>query len=146
MQHFFRYQTGTGHALHSLLSRTVVIHQFGKGLVRDGRRIFCRMQAGLLQSTVGQIAFHRFFVLDVLLLLTAFDLIQRWLSNVDVTTLDDFRHLTEEEGQQQCTDVRAIDVGIGHDDDTVVTQLIRVEFFAANTAAQSRDQGADLSG
>src|SRR5690606_33289014 len=86
------------------------------------------------------------FALDVLLLLAAFDLVQGRLSNKDVATFDNFRHLTEEEGQQQRTNVRTVDVGVGHDDDAVVTQLVRVELFAANTAAQRRNQGADLSG
>ena len=38
--------------------------------------------------------------------------------------LDQFGHLAVEEGQQQGADVGAVDVGVGHDDDAVVTQLV----------------------
>ncbi|MNP86031.1 hypothetical protein D3C76_1860310 [compost metagenome] len=57
-----------------------------------------------------------------------------------MATLDDFRHLTIEEGQQQRTDVRAVDVGIGHDNDAVITQFVRVVLVATNAAAQRGDQ------
>lgn len=60
-----------------------------------------------------------------------------------MAALDNFRHLTIEEGQQQRTDVRAVDVGIGHDDNAVVAQLIRVVLIPANAAAQRGDQGRD---
>ena len=59
-----------------------------------------------------------------------------------MATLDDFAHLTEQEGQQQCPDVRTVHVRVGHDDNGVVTQFIGIEFFPADTTAQSRDQGA----
>ncbi|MNC06247.1 hypothetical protein D3C75_537540 [compost metagenome] len=36
--------------------------------------------------------------------------------------------------------MRAIDVGIGHDNDAVVTQFVRVVLIAANAAAQCSDQ------
>ncbi|SVK46639.1 Uncharacterised protein [Acinetobacter baumannii] len=57
-----------------------------------------------------------------------------------MATLDDFRHLAVEEGQQQRTDVRTVDVGIGHDDDAVVTQLVRAVLVAADAATQRGDQ------
>ena len=58
------------------------------------------------------------------------DLVQRRLRDVDVTALDQHRHLAVEEGQQQRADVRAVDVGVGHDDDAVVAQLVDVEVLA----------------
>ena len=57
---------------------------------------------------------------------------------------DQLRHLTIEERQQQRADVGAIDVGVGHDDDLVVAQLVDVELFPANAGAQRRDQRADF--
>jgi hypothetical protein len=42
-----------------------------------------------------------------------------------VPALDQLRHLPEEEGQQQRADMGAVHVGIGHDDDLVVAQLVR---------------------
>ena len=40
--------------------------------------------------------------------------------------------------------MRSVHVSVGHDDDAVVTQLVDVEFFSANAAAQRRDQRADF--
>ena len=56
--------------------------------------------------------------------------------------LDDFTHLPEQEGEQQGTNVRAVYVGVGHDNDGVVTQLVRVELFPADTTTQGGNQGA----
>ncbi len=38
----------------------------------------------------------------------------------------------------------AIDVGVGHDDDAVIAQLLDVEFFLADARTQSGNQSADL--
>ena len=70
-----------------------------------------------------------------------FGFIQRWLCNIDIATLNDFGHLAVEEGQEQGANVRAIDVGIGHDDDAVVAELVWIVFFFADAAAQSSNQG-----
>ena len=56
---------------------------------------------------------------------------------------NDFRHLTEEEGQQQRTDVRTIDVSIRHDNNAVIAQLIRIKLFTTDTTAQG-NQCADF--
>jgi hypothetical protein len=61
-----------------------------------------------------------------------------------VAALDQLRHLAVEERQQQRADVAAVDVGVGHDDDAVVAQLVDVELFAADAAAERGDQRADL--
>ena len=53
-------------------------------------------------------------------------------------------HLPEEEGQQQRADMAAVDVGVGHDDDLVVAQLVGVELVAADAGAERGDQRADL--
>jgi hypothetical protein len=85
-------------------------------------------------------SFHGVVVFDVLLLLAFLDLVQRRLGDIDVAALDQLRQLTEEEGQQQGTDVRTVDVSIGHDDDVVIAQLVDVVLVAADTAAQRGDQ------
>ena len=38
----------------------------------------------------------------------------------------------------------AIDIGIGHDDDTVITQLVRVELLTPDSASKRGDQGTDF--
>src|SRR3546814_9375603 len=48
--------------------------------------------------------------------------------------------------QQQGADVGAVDVGVGHDDDAVVAQLVRVVLVAADAGAQRGDHGANLVG
>ena len=42
--------------------------------------------------------------------------------------------------------MRAVDIGIGHDDDFVVAQFLDIEFVAANARAQRHNQRADLIG
>ena len=61
-----------------------------------------------------------------------------------MSALDQFRHLPEEEGQQQRANMRAVHVRVRHDDDAVVAQLVGVEFLAADAGAERRDQRADL--
>ncbi|MNE41324.1 hypothetical protein D3C80_1353880 [compost metagenome] len=61
-----------------------------------------------------------------------------------MATFNNFRHLTIEEGQQQRTDVRTIDVRIGHDDDAVITQFIRVVLVTTDTTAKRGDKGSDF--
>ena len=61
-----------------------------------------------------------------------------------MAALDQFRHLAEEEGQKQRTNVGAVDVSIRHDDDLVVTQLVGVELVLADRGAERSDQRADF--
>ncbi len=98
------------------------------------------MQRGTIKGDRDLVLIHRFIVFDVLFLLAFLHFVQRWLCNVNVAALNDFRHLTIEEGQQQRTDVRTIDVRIGHDDDAVITQFVRVVLVATDAATQRGDQ------
>ena len=52
-----------------------------------------------------------------------------------LTALDQLWHLPIEQCQQQGTDVGAIDVRIGHDNDAVITQFVGVEFVWSDTRA-----------
>ena len=61
-----------------------------------------------------------------------------------MAAFDQLRHLPEEEGQQQRADMRAINVGISHDNDAVVSQLVWIKFILADAAPQGGDQGADF--
>ncbi len=83
-------------------------------------------------------------VVDVVLLLLALDLVERRLGDVDVAALDQLRHLPVEERQQQRADVRAVHVGIGHDDDLVVAHLGDVELVGPDARADRRDHRADF--
>ena len=87
-------------------------------------------------------------VIDVLLTLLALDLVKRGLRDEDVTAADELRHLVVEEGQEQSPDVGAVDVGIGHDDDAAVAELLDVEgsllIAVTDAGADGRDHGLDL--
>ena len=50
--------------------------------------------------------------------------------DVDVSALDELRHLPVEEREDQRADVRAVDVGVGHHDHAVVAELLEVELVA----------------
>ena len=51
-------------------------------------------------------------------------------SDVQVAVLDNLRHIAEEERHNQRVDVRTIDIGIGHDDNLVITQFVDIGSFA----------------
>ena len=61
-----------------------------------------------------------------------------------MAAIDQLRHLPVEEREQQRPDVRAVDVGVGHDDDAVVAQAPDVEILDADAAAERRDHRLDL--
>jgi 4'-phosphopantetheinyl transferase len=64
---------------------------------------------------------------------------QRGLRDVEVPGLDESRHLSVEEREQQRADVAAVHVGVRHDDDAVVPQPREVE-VAAHAAAAGDDR------
>src|SRR5690606_34822229 len=82
-------------------------------------------------------------VVRIELLLALLDPVERRLRDVDEAGHDELRHLTEEEREQEGTDVRAVDVGIGHDDDLVVARVLELE-LVTDARADRRDDGADL--
>src|SRR6185436_3382719 len=92
----------------------------------------------------NEIIVKRAFVLQVLLGLSARNLVERWLSDVDAALLDQSRHLPEEKREQKCADVRTVDVGVRHDDDLMIAELRRIEIVATDTRAERCDQRADL--
>ena len=60
-----------------------------------------------------------------------------------MTLLDQRAHVTEKEGQQQRSDMRAVNIRIRHDDDFIITQLFSIEFIA-DTRAERRDNRRQL--
>ena len=84
-------------------------------------------------------------VFDVLFALAFLDAVERRLSHKDLAARDEFLHVAEEEGEQQGTNVRTVDVGVGHDDDLAVTKLGEFEVFAFTDAcADGGDHGANF--
>ena len=80
-------------------------------------------QACLGEHLVEQEALERAVILQIALVVAALGAIERRLRDEEMAAVDQFRHLAEEEGEQQRADVRAVHVGVGHDDDAVVAQL-----------------------
>ena len=100
-------------------------------------------QHRVLQAGRDQVVLERDLVLEILLGLAARHFVERRLRDVEMAALDDLRHLPVEEGQQQGADMGAVHVGVRHDDDLVVAQLLDVELLA-DAGAERGDQGADL--
>ena len=62
-----------------------------------------------------------------------------------MATFNQLTHLAIEEGKQQCTYMRAVNVCVGHDHDAVVAQLIRIVILAAYAAAKRGNQGSHFN-
>ena len=71
------------------------------------------------------------------------DLVQRGTGQEHVPGLDQRPHEAEQEGQQQGVDVLAVDVGVRHQDDLVIAELLDVEVLV-DPGAEGRDQRLDL--
>ena len=71
------------------------------------------------------------------------ELIERGHGGVHIPLLNEGPHKPEEEGQQQGSDVGAVHVGIGHDDDFMIAQLVRVKLLP-DACPQGGDHGAEL--
>ena len=109
--------------------------------VADGARLVdqaAQVGAGALVAGIGlehrlveaaddQIVLHRAVVLEVLLGLAARHLVERRLGDEEMAAVDDLAHLAIEERQQQRADMGAVDVGVRHDDDLVIAQLVDAE-------------------
>ena len=99
---------------------------------------------GVLEPFADQIILERLLVLEVALGLAALHLVERRLGDEQMPGFDQRLHLAIEEGEQQRADMRAVDVGVGHDDDLVVAQLGEVELVMADAGAERGDERADL--
>ena len=104
----------------------------------------CQPQHRILDAGRDQVILERALILEILLGLAAVDLIKRRLRDVDVAALDQLFHLPEKERQQQRANMTAVDIGVGHDDDLVVAQLVGIELVAPDAGAERGDQRADL--
>ena len=116
--------------------------QVGAGALLAGREL----EHGVLEAGGDQIVLQRALVLEILLGLAARDFVERRLRDVEMAAVDQLAHLPVEERQQQRADMGAVDVGVGHDDDLVVAQLVGVELVVADAGAERGDQRADLLG
>ena len=58
---------------------------------------------------------------------TAFNQVERWCCAIDITVFNQLTHIAEEERQDEGSDVTTVDIGIGHDDDLMVAQFLKVQ-------------------
>ncbi len=136
-----------GKAFDDGLGHLVLLRQGAEGFSVQGAGLFAAGgHAGVAQGHAQQEGVERGAVLQVQLFLAVLHLVERRLGDVDVAALDQLGHLAVEEGEQQGADVRAVHVGIGHDDDAVVAKLVHVEIVRAVLAgavgARLADAGA----
>ena len=54
--------------------------------------------------------------------------------------------MTEEEGQQKCTNMRPIHIRICHDDNFMISDFVDIHISIANTCANCCDKRANLCG
>ena len=67
-------------------------------------------------------------------------LVQWRCSDVEMSVFNDLRHKAIEECHDESVDVRTVDIGIGHNDNLVISQFIDIGFsviFALNTKADT---------
>ena len=121
---------------HKLFGQFIQLFTFQRAAVGN--------DAGFIQSQTEQPLVFLVFVFQITLVLTELGFVKRRLGDVDIAALNQFGHLAVEERQQQRADVRAIHVGIGHDDDAVVTQFIGIKLFLADAGAQRGNQSGDF--
>ena len=75
--------------------------------------------------------------------LSAQDLVERRLRDEDLPLPHELWHLSEQKGQQQRADVRAVDIGVGHDDDAAVAEFRDVKIFS-DSALQRLNEDANF--
>ena len=85
------------------------------------------------QPSADQVFLHLRVIFQIRFAVALLGPIKRRLRNVQITSLDDFRHLPVKEGEQQRPDVAAVDIGVRHDDDLVIPGFFNIEFFGPDT-------------
>ena len=72
-----------------------------------------------------------------------FQLIKRRLRQIYIPFLDQVRHEPVEEGEQESTDMCSVNIGIGHDDDLVISEFCDVKIIM-DPGSEGCDHGLDL--
>ncbi len=140
------------HAPHNLGGHVHLRHQVaGLQCQLEGRiqilataRFLLHGQHATGQTTIGKKGILRSLILQVNFLLALAGAVQRRLSNVQVPASNQVRHVAVKERQQQRTDMRPVNVRVGHDDNLVVAQLVQAKILTANPRPQRLNQGADF--
>src|SRR6267143_1939283 len=111
---------------------SIVVSQTLVPLVRDAFVAEFLRQVLPLSLRVGVVEFLAFL-----------DLVQGRLRDVHEPAIEERSHVSEEQRQEERRDVLPIDVRVGHRDDLVVSDLLRIELFG-DASANRGDERADL--
>ena len=123
-------QHDAGLRVHGRLPKLLGVH-FTKAFVALNIVAALQLRHDLVALVIG---------IRVIVALILRDAEQRRLCDVHVSLFDKRAHIAVEERQKQSADVRTVDIGIGHDDDAAVTELIQIEFFADARAERRNDR------
>src|SRR5262249_38089498 len=73
-----------------------------------------------------------------------FDLVERRLGDMQIATLDHRPHVPEEESQEQSTNMRSVNIGIRHNDDAVIADLLDIKVVPTDTSPKGGDEHLDF--
>ena len=77
------------------------------------------------------------------MLFILFHAIQRGLGNIYLACFDQLWHIAIEESQKQCSDMGTVYVGIGHDNDLMITEFFHIKIFG-NPCTKGCDHISDF--
>ena len=101
------------------------------------------MQAAFVGAVVGVFGSDGVALLVrpcVAFLTTLLHKVERRRGDINVAVLDEGTHVAEEEGENQGGNVASVHIGIGHDDDLVVTEFLKIEGVAVLRRADGDTQ------
>src|SRR5215831_4740433 len=101
-------------------------------------------QVQLISGEVQDVLVKGRLVLQVHLRLPTLDLVEGRLRNMQIAALDHWPHVTEEKSQEQGADMRPIHIGVSHDDDAVIADLLNIKIVTTNDSPKSSDEYLDL--
>ena len=107
-------------------------------------RVVCRDDLGIRQGEVQKQLVELIIILDVGLLLPRGQLVERRLSDINMAPLDEFRHLAVKKREQQCPDMRPINIRIRHNDDAVIAQPADIKVIRTDSGAKRCNERANL--
>ena len=79
-------------------------------------------------------------------MLAASQFVEGGLRDVDMPTIDELAHLPKKECEIQRADVRSVHIRVCHDDNAVISELVRIKLVFTNAATERRHEISDLSG
>ena len=94
-------------------------------------------------SDLGKDIVQLIIVICIPYLFVLLHFIERRLRQIYISLLDQLRHETIQEGQKQCCDMCTVNIGIGHNDDLVITKLGNIKILM-DSGSEGSDHCLDL--